>query len=456
MTRLAWKTRLLTAGAMALALAACKDDDARNAAPPAATLAVLDPTASLLPPAPPAPVARAEPAQGYRWAERAYGVQRAVYDSPPDYGFAYGDEEPLAWETADDWSMYAEPRDDGYRYYYYQPGAAYPYFVRDDDYGYGYDRGGTLIVVVDAAGRYLPAQEFRRVAPIAGRYYAHGRDLRHAGLHAQRIRVDERAWAVRAPRVSEGADRWLAAGRDDRAWRQWREADRNRELDRFTAEQLRRAEVQRTRVAERNRRDDFRRGDVRPDEAFGRDQNRRQDEQRRLAELRPRQDQARAAEQNGRDGAARAQAERQAQQAAQQRQRADADRQQRAQHDARARQLEADVRQRQQHQAQEAQTHAAHERQMQADASLRDQHQAQQAQAREAHDRQMQAQNQQRDAQQAQQARQRAGQAPARAADQQARQAAAHERASPPPRPHDQSHPNGKPDGQGKDKERKD
>src|SRR3954469_1152818 len=152
MTRLAWKTQLLTAGAMALGLAACNDRDARSTAPPPA-LAVLDPSAGLLPPAPPAPVARYEPAKGYRLAERAYGVQRAVYDAPPDYGFAYGEEEPGAWEPADDWSMYAEPWDDGYRYYYYQPGADYPYFVRDDDYGYGYDRSGTLVVVVDSAGR---------------------------------------------------------------------------------------------------------------------------------------------------------------------------------------------------------------------------------------------------------------------------------------------------------------
>ncbi|HEX7947084.1 MAG TPA: hypothetical protein VF495_20645, partial [Phenylobacterium sp.] len=266
MTRLAWKTRLLMAGAATLALAACDQHDTRNAAAPPSALAVLDPSAGLLPPAPPAPVARYEPARGYRLAERAYGVQRAVYDAPPDYGFAYGDEEPMAWETADDWSMYAEPWDDGYRYYYYQPGAAYPYFVRDDDYGYGYDRGGTLVVVVDAAGRYLPAEEFRRVAPIAGRYYAHGRDLRNAGLRAQRVRVDERTWAAHAPRVTQGADRWIAAARDDHAWRQWRETDGNRELDRFRAEEVRRAEAQRRRVAQQGSRDDLRRDDPRRDD----------------------------------------------------------------------------------------------------------------------------------------------------------------------------------------------
>ncbi len=471
MTRLAWKTGLFMAGAVALTLAACKDDGSRSAAAPSA-LAVLDPSAGLLPPAPPAPVARYEPAQGYRWAERAYGVQRAVYDTPPDYGFAYGEEEPLAWETADDWSMYAEPWDDGYRYYYYQPGATYPYFVRDDDYGYGYDRGGTLVVVVDAAGRYLPAEEYRRVAPIAGRYYAHGRDLRRAGLQAQRTRVDERTWAARAPRVTQGADRWLAAARDDSAWRQWRETDRNRELDRFTPEQVRRAEARRARVGDPGSRDDIRRDDLQ------REQARREDDQRRLAEQRLREDQARAADRQGRNAAARAQAERQAQAERASLQRAEADRQQRARHDARevqahedrARRQQADARQREQHQAQQAQAKADHGRQMQADAQQRAQRQAQQAEAKAAHDRQQhaRAQNDARRAAEQAQAReahdrqaqaqnaQRAQQDQARAAEQHARGAAAQERASGPPRPQEHARPNGKPDGRGKDKDKKD
>src|SRR4029453_4442678 len=94
--------------AMALPLAACKDDNDRIDAPDPAPLAVLDAQAQL-PLAPPAPIARSAPERGSRWAERAYGVQRAVYDSPPDYGFDYGEEEPWVWETADDWAMYAEP-----------------------------------------------------------------------------------------------------------------------------------------------------------------------------------------------------------------------------------------------------------------------------------------------------------------------------------------------------------
>src|SRR3546814_13319776 len=45
-----------------------------------------------------------------------------------------------------------EPIDDGYRTYYYQPGAAEPYFIRDPYYGYGYS-GGTIAVIYGPDGR---------------------------------------------------------------------------------------------------------------------------------------------------------------------------------------------------------------------------------------------------------------------------------------------------------------
>jgi hypothetical protein len=136
---------LLAASALALGLAGCKVDNrpllARSDAPDYAALpqpgAPYDPGAA----APsygaqPYPASYLPPERAYPYAERAYGYDRAFYDAPPTYGFAYGDEEPWVWETADDGYMFAEPYDDEYRFYYYEPGADYPYFVRDADYGY--------------------------------------------------------------------------------------------------------------------------------------------------------------------------------------------------------------------------------------------------------------------------------------------------------------------------------
>jgi hypothetical protein len=132
--------------------------------------------------------------------------------------------------------LYAEPWDDGYRYYYYEPGAAYPYFVRDDDYGYAYGSTGVLIAVFDARGRYLPSDVVYRVSPTAGRYYARGRDLRNAAAQARRIRVSQQDWSVRAPRITRSADPWLRAAREEPRWREWRERNPDREMRRFAEE----------------------------------------------------------------------------------------------------------------------------------------------------------------------------------------------------------------------------
>jgi len=250
MTRFA-PTLLVATSALALALAACEDrGSARIDAPEPEPLAQLSASAVELPYAQPAPVSWAPPARGYQWAERAYGMQRAFYDVPPDYGFEYDGVEPLVWVSEDDWALYADPWDDGYRYYYYEPGAAYPYFVLDRDYGYGFDSTGVLIAVFDTGGRYLSQDVVYRMAPLAGRYYVRGRDLRNAAVQARRIPVDQQVWADVAPRINRGADPWLRAARDDRAWRQWRERDGDRELRRFVREQRRREDVRRIAAAQ--------------------------------------------------------------------------------------------------------------------------------------------------------------------------------------------------------------
>lgn len=227
--------RFLTAAAVGVLAAACREDNRRVDAPPPASLAELEAAADL-PYAEPAQVSYYAPERGYQWAERAYGLQRTFYDTPPDYGFDYDGEQPYVWETADDWALYAEPWGGEYRYYYYEPGAAHPYFVRDRDYGYAYSPVGQLIAMFYPDGRYVPADVAHRVAPVAGRYYVRGRDLRRVALRAERLRVEDRVLRVEQPKLLRSADPWLRAARDDGGWRKWREKDGDRELRRFEAE----------------------------------------------------------------------------------------------------------------------------------------------------------------------------------------------------------------------------
>ena len=419
---------LAAASAAALGLAACDDNrTARVDAPEPAPLAELTAEAADLPFADPAPVQVSGPEEGYRWAERAYGLQRAVYDTPPDYGFAYDDVEPMVWETADDWDLYAEPWDGGYRYYYYEPGAAYPYFVRDREYGYAFDAAGVLIALIDSGGRYLPRETVYRYAPTAGRYYVRGRDLRNAGLQARRIRVTDETWRVQAPRVLRDADPWLRAAREDHGWRAWRERDRDRELARFEAEAKRRRAVEH---AWREREDRLVAIDRRDESLEARAAAQRQmpaqaERRRDRIEVRDQREQAQAFRRQQQQ--ARVEQQRLAQQA--QAERAQQHRQaQKAQANQRRHVQQAQAEQRRQQQVQQQQARAEQQRQAQAE-QRRQQHAAQQEgraqQNRQAH----QAHAEQRRQQQAQQHPQRRQPAQqAHGADAQGQPAAAHER----------------------------
>lgn len=216
------KVQLVAAASLSvLALAACREDKVE-------TTAALEPArlayAENLPAAAPARVSYYEPERGYAWAEQAYDLQRAYYDVPPDYALDYGDYDPWVWETADNGFMYAEPwGDDGYLYSYFEPGAAYPYFIRDDRYGYGFDAMGTLVSLIDAQGVYLPVERYYEVAPLAGRYFVHVRDMRRAAPKAQKIKVVQTAWEQRAPRLRDGGAAWVKAAQTDNSWKAWRE-----------------------------------------------------------------------------------------------------------------------------------------------------------------------------------------------------------------------------------------
>ena len=416
MTRYRLKARLAAAGAVALALAACDDrGGGRMDAPEPAPLADLS-AMEALPYAPPARVAYREPAQGYAWAERAYGLQRAVYDTPPDYGFDYGGLEPLAWETEDDWAMYAEPWDEGYRYYYYEPGADYPYFVRDDDYGYGYDAGGVLVAVFDTGGRYLPVDVVYRVAPMAGRYYARGHDLRSAAQRGRRIQVTDQAWAQRAPQVIRTADPWLRAARDDRGWRAWRDRDQDRELRRFEPEAARRA----VRTQQWREQDDRR-------ETAGIRAN--PDPWRHAAGIRQKQDE-RQRKEGERQWAGDVQRRGQVQ--PEQRQQAERAQAQRQAERQQAQQQRQHLERQQERQQAEQQRQQAHQQRQQAEQQQRQQAQQQRQQAEQLQRQQAHQQRQQME-QQASQQRQQAAQhrqqqAQARPAEQQGQPAAGRER----------------------------
>ena len=222
---------LSLACASVLALSACKD----NAPPPSPTYNFAN--------APPAIVDVNAPASyaGYAPAERAYAFDRVTYRTAPSYGFRYAEEEPWAWRTADDYSMYVEPYDDGYINYYYEPGGDYPYFIRDDDYGYGYGPDGALIAVYDSYGELLPEDRLYALAVLAGSYLVRASAIRRYALDdTYRVVVTDDYWADYAPRYYETQQVWYAAPERQPQWRTWR-ASHETEL----AQLLPRGEVRR-------------------------------------------------------------------------------------------------------------------------------------------------------------------------------------------------------------------
>jgi hypothetical protein len=220
----------LTAIAAALALAGCNPsgsvDRSQSATLPAlpatlplapgdATAPAYAPKAQMLPAARAIRTVRvADPRESYAYAEDAWDFADALGDAPPDYGFYYGDAQPWAWQSYDDSIAFVEPLDDGYRYYYYRPGADTPYFVRDPDYGYGYDNG-RLAVVYGRDGGLVPYTEYGPRLDYASRYYVRGRDLYQASR--QRRPVIAANWAARREAIVD-AQRWATARAAQRAW----------------------------------------------------------------------------------------------------------------------------------------------------------------------------------------------------------------------------------------------
>ncbi|HEY1604583.1 MAG TPA: hypothetical protein VGF77_03190 [Allosphingosinicella sp.] len=225
--------------AMALALAGCGRNQAQTQqnANPAASLPPLPASLPLSAVPPAGPIAHAPrvnalprarpldygyvpPDQDYAWIDRADTLFDTIGDAPPDYGFDYDGVEPWGWETADGYEVVAEPIDDGYRYYYYDPGDDTPFFVRDPYYGYGYGDG--RLVAVYSGGRLLGRAEAARQSEAAARYWARAQALRRADQAVGRRPVSAPLWARQQPYVVQAHRQWAQARAQDPAWRQWR------------------------------------------------------------------------------------------------------------------------------------------------------------------------------------------------------------------------------------------
>ena len=141
-------------------------------------------------------------------------------DSPPDYAFDYDGVQPWVWKTGDRYMRYAEPIRDGYRYYYYEPGAARPFLVRDPYYSYGY-RGSDLVAVYDRRGRVLDRNRVWAQRRVASRYYDRGADLYLAGRRGRHRGVAAPLWQQQRTVIVRDQRNWERARSNRDGWRNW-------------------------------------------------------------------------------------------------------------------------------------------------------------------------------------------------------------------------------------------
>jgi len=203
------------------------------------------PAADELPFAAPAPVGYiADPSDAYAWPERAYAVNYAFADYPPDYAWFYDDIEYWVWTTGDRWVLEIEPLRVGYRRYYYSPWYDEPYFILDDGWGYGFDRG-VLVLVIDPSGRSMGPDFVRARSDWAGRYLLRAQELRRARLQAARSdqlwRIDEDRWRARRDGLVRDPARLERAALRQADWRAYRDRSGLAEQRFFAAERDRRA-----------------------------------------------------------------------------------------------------------------------------------------------------------------------------------------------------------------------
>lgn len=199
------------------------------------------PSASDLPDVAPLKLAQvADPGEAYGYADAAYSYDEAIGDAPPDYAFDYEGTDPWAWEGYDGSTMYAEPIDDGYRYYYYRPGEESPYFVRDPYYSYGF-AGGLLAAVYALDGGIVPYADYGPRLVYASRYYARGRNLYRFGRQARRRPVIAATWVQRRPVILTARQRWGAGRVRQPLWASYHRANQPRLARYWQPERVRRA-----------------------------------------------------------------------------------------------------------------------------------------------------------------------------------------------------------------------
>lgn len=250
--------RLAAPLATALALAAChpsaqevaSGNDQTQALPPLAGGAASEgvaassaraPAAQALPAARPLAYSYAEAPgpDGYGWIDQADLLLDTIGDAPPDYAFDYYGVEPWAWETADQYEIFVEPIDGGWRYYYYAPDAFEPFLVRDPYYSYGY-RDGRVVAVYGADGRYLARAAALRQADAASRYYVRARALRAAARDRSRLAIASARWADQRRAVTAARRQWDQARVHEDGWQRLR-AERQATVDRHAGERAARA-----------------------------------------------------------------------------------------------------------------------------------------------------------------------------------------------------------------------
>jgi hypothetical protein len=241
----------LLIGLAALPLAGCKPaaspSDASSA--PSSALPLADsgapiapaPPISDLPPAPPIPVGHlASRDDYYAFADHAYAVNEAFGDAPPDYQYDYDGAEPWVWRSDNGAMRVAEAlAGGGDRYYYYEPGADYPYLVRDPQYSYGYDNG-QLVVIYDSSGRVLPESAFEQRRDYASRFYARGRSLYAGSQQQQHQAVAQSNWVARRNAYAAEQQRWAGAQRADSDWQAYHQAHQQQEENQWAGERARR------------------------------------------------------------------------------------------------------------------------------------------------------------------------------------------------------------------------
>ncbi|MDT9600575.1 hypothetical protein [Sphingosinicella rhizophila] len=179
----------------------------------------------------------ADPGEYYAYADDAYGYADAIGEAPPDYGFAYDDVQPWGWQGYDDSLAFAEPLEDGYRYYYYRPGEDDPYFVRDPYYGYGYD-DGRLAIVYDSYGGIVPYDDYGPRLLYASRYYYRGRDMYRASRHRRPVIAG--SWNARRHDIFQSQSRWRQARERQLEWQAYHERNAARQSRYWEQERARR------------------------------------------------------------------------------------------------------------------------------------------------------------------------------------------------------------------------